>query len=274
MPYHVIFSGQSLGRCFMLTMYCSLTKTRLSSSGRYDAWCDRLEKFGLKLHVKKTEYLTTDEDESSSIRVNGIELPRTSVFKYLRSAIASDGGPLVEANSCVSAVWSKWRSLTVVLCDKRIPEWLSKIYRALLRLVAIYGAECWPVTKEIERRFGVMKTKMLWTVGVTRLDRLRNDSMRQRFGVTPIVKKLRETRLRWYGHVIRANVDTVRKTGLNLEVSGKRPRRRRRQRCLRTLHQDLKTARLHADQAFDREKWRQHSRRAEFICAQSAPFKK
>ncbi|VDP27447.1 unnamed protein product [Heligmosomoides polygyrus] len=55
------------------------------------AWCDRLARFGLKLNVKKTEYLTTDVNESGSIKINGIELARASMFKYLRSAVASDG---------------------------------------------------------------------------------------------------------------------------------------------------------------------------------------
>ncbi|VDO84276.1 unnamed protein product [Heligmosomoides polygyrus] len=42
-----------------------------------------------------------------------------------------------------------------------------------------------------------METKMLrWTAGVLRLDRVHNDSIRQRFGVTPIVEKLREACLR------------------------------------------------------------------------------
>ncbi|VDP14487.1 unnamed protein product [Heligmosomoides polygyrus] len=107
------------------------------------AWCDRLTRFGLKLNVKKTEYLTTDVNESGSIKINGTELARTSVFKFLRSAIASDGGLTVEVNSRVSAAWSKWRSLTGVLCDRKIPEHLkSKIYRAVVRPVAMYGAEC------------------------------------------------------------------------------------------------------------------------------------
>ncbi|VDO18768.1 unnamed protein product [Heligmosomoides polygyrus] len=82
--------------------------------------------FGLKLNVKKTEYLTTDVTESSSIKVNGIELPRTVVFKYLGSAVTSDGKLMIEVNSRVSAAWSKWRSLTGVLCDRKIPEYLSR----------------------------------------------------------------------------------------------------------------------------------------------------
>ena len=36
-----------------------------------------------------------------------------------------------------------------------------KIYRAVVRPVALYDCECWPVTKEIEHRLAVMETKML-----------------------------------------------------------------------------------------------------------------
>ncbi|VDO19279.1 unnamed protein product [Heligmosomoides polygyrus] len=113
----------------------------------------------------------------------------------------------VEVNSCVSAAWSKWRSLTGVLCDRKIPEHLkSNIYKAVVRPVAMSGAECWLVTKEVETRLSVMETKMLrWTAGVTRIDRIRNDAIRQKFGVAPISDKMREARLRWYGHVLRGD---------------------------------------------------------------------
>ncbi|PIO59033.1 hypothetical protein TELCIR_19516 [Teladorsagia circumcincta] len=152
-----------------------------------------------------------------------------------------------------------------VLCDKNISERLkSKIYRTVIRPVAIYGAECWPVTKEVEARLSVMETKMLRrTAGVTRADHIRNDAIRQRFGVAPIVDKVREARLRWYGHVLCAKDDSVRKISLSLDVSGKRPKGRPKQRWLDTLHTDLKSVNIHPDQAFDREKWRQHIRKAD-----------
>ncbi|VDO89136.1 unnamed protein product [Heligmosomoides polygyrus] len=64
-----------------------------------------------------------------------------------------------------------------------------------------------------------METKMLrWTAGVTRMDRIRNDAIRQKFGDAPIADKMREARLRWYGHVLREKEDGVRKIGLNIEV--------------------------------------------------------
>ncbi|XGW06746.1 hypothetical protein V3C99_016791 [Haemonchus contortus] len=71
-----------------------------------------------------------------------------------------------------------------------------------------------------------------WTAGVTRLDRISNDAIRERFGVAPIVDKMREARLRWYGHTLRAKNDSV-------------------------------PVNIHPDQAFNREKWRQHIRKAD-----------
>ncbi|VDP55854.1 unnamed protein product [Heligmosomoides polygyrus] len=100
------------------------------------------------------------------------------------------------------------------------------------------------------------------TLCSARLDRVRNATIRQRFGVALKSDRLREARLRWYGHVLRANDDAVRKIGLNLEVPGKRPRGRPKQRWLDTSHLDLKITDVYPDQAFDREKWRHHTRRA------------
>ena len=39
--------------------------------------------------------------------------------------------------------------------------------------------------------------------GYTRLDRIRNVVTRERVEVAPLEDKLRETRLRWFGHVMR-----------------------------------------------------------------------
>ncbi|VDO18840.1 unnamed protein product [Heligmosomoides polygyrus] len=55
-------------------------------------------------------------------------------------------------------------------------------------------------------------------------------------------EKMREARLRWYGHVLRGKKDSVRKVGLKFEVVGKRPRGRLKHRWSDTLHMDLKVA--------------------------------
>ena len=37
--------------------------------------------------------------------------------------------------------------------------------------------------------------------GFTRLDRIRNEVIREKLGVAPTEEKLKETKLRWFGHL-------------------------------------------------------------------------
>ncbi|KIH50643.1 hypothetical protein ANCDUO_19276 [Ancylostoma duodenale] len=116
----------------------------------------------------------------------------------------------------------------------------------------------------MERRISVMEMRMLrWMGGITQLDRISNQDVQQRFGVVAIADKLREERLRWFGHVLRADGDKVCRIGFDVEVSEKRPKGRPKQRWLDTLHADLKLARIHHDQAHDRALWRQRISKAD-----------
>uniref|UniRef100_A0A914XRS1 Reverse transcriptase domain-containing protein n=1 Tax=Plectus sambesii TaxID=2011161 RepID=A0A914XRS1_9BILA len=230
------------------------------------AWKDRLAHFGLRLNVQKTEYLTTNQIATTTIAVDGISLPKATAFKYLGSTITADGSIDADAKNRVNCAWLKWRASTGVLCDKRMPERLkSKIYRTVVRPVALYGSECWPVTAAIERQLAVMETRMLrWIAGLTQLDHVQNEDVRHRFKVTPITAKLHKRwRLAWYGHTLRADDVIVAKIGLNFTGPGRRPKGRPKQRWLNTLHGDLRAAGLHLDQARDRNKWRQKSIQAD-----------
>jgi len=46
-----------------------------------------------------------------------------------------------------------------------------------------------------------------WMRGNTRRDKVRNEDIRTKTGVAPIEEKMRETRLRWFGHVRRRSTD-------------------------------------------------------------------
>ena len=47
-----------------------------------------------------------------------------------------------------------------------------------------------------------------WIYGHTRRDKVRNDDIRDRLGVTPIEEKLVQHWLRWFGHVQRRPPET------------------------------------------------------------------
>jgi hypothetical protein len=78
----------------------------------------------------------------------------------------------------------------------------GKFYRTAIRLVMLYGAECWPTKRRHVQQLSVTEMRMLrWICGNTRRDRVRNDDIRERLGVAPIEEKLVQHRLRWFGHI-------------------------------------------------------------------------
>ena len=64
--------------------------------------------------------------------------------------------------------------------------------------------------------------------GVTKLDRIRNERIRGKTKVGEIFKKVQESRLKWYGHVLRRQEEYVGKIVIVMEVPGKRRRRQNR----------------------------------------------
>ncbi|EPB71706.1 hypothetical protein ANCCEY_09201 [Ancylostoma ceylanicum] len=120
----------------------------------------------------------------------------------------------------------KWRTTTGTLCDKKMPIRLKyKVYRTVVRPVVLHGTECWAATKVTKQVLHTMEMRMLrWSMGVTLKDKVSNEMVRSTFGVAPIIDKMREARLRWFGHVCRTEEESVAETALNLNVKGTRVR--------------------------------------------------
>ena len=72
----------------------------------------------------------------------------------------------------------------------------------------LYGAECWPVKNSHIQKLKVAEMRMLrWMCGLTRRNRVKNDVIQEKVGVASVEDKLREARLRWFGHVMRRGMD-------------------------------------------------------------------
>jgi len=102
-----------------------------------------------------------------------------------------------------------------------------------------------------------MEMRMLrWNLGLTRLDHVTNIDVRTQLKVAPITEKMRQARLRWYGHVMRRGEEAVVRTALRLEPAGRRPRGRPKKRWLDRINEDLRIVNLQPDDALDRTAWR------------------
>ena len=68
-----------------------------------------------------------------------------------------------------------------------------------------------------------------WICGKTLKDRIQNEHIREMVGVAPIEDKMRENRLRWFGHIQRRSLEApVRKSDLLTVYGNNRGRRRPR----------------------------------------------
>ena len=69
-------------------------------------------------------------------------LKQVEEFKYLGSVIAEEGGVEKAVRKRVKEAWNKWREVSGVILDRKIPLKLKmKVYKSIIRPVLLYGAE-------------------------------------------------------------------------------------------------------------------------------------
>ena len=64
-----------------------------------------------------------------------------------------------------------------------------------------------------------------WMCGHTMMNKIRSQKFREKFGVTPLSAKMRENRLRWFGHVKRKTYDAPVRRIESIIVEGTRSRK-------------------------------------------------
>lgn len=83
---------------------------------------------------------------STVLYPDNTQVPTVTQFKYLGSVITENGDMDEDVAHRVNVAWQKWRSVTGVLCDTRMPvRTKGKVYKTAVRPAMIYGAECWTV---------------------------------------------------------------------------------------------------------------------------------
>ena len=94
----------------------------------------------------------------------------------------------------------------------------------------MYGAETWGMRSAERRNVNVLEMKCLrCLVGVSRMDRVRNEEVHRRAGIEwELASRADQRVLRWFGHVERMDEYCMARRVLMSEVSGERVRGRPR----------------------------------------------
>ncbi|XP_075990249.1 uncharacterized protein LOC142985892 [Anticarsia gemmatalis] len=161
------------------------------------SWKHQLQTGGLELSVAKTQFMSLNEpgpNDNSPISIDGQLVAMCDQYKYLGNMMHSSGNLECNIQHRIAAVWLKWREVTGVICDKRMPVKLKGlVYKTIIRPVLMYGSETWAVTQKNVHTIQVAEMKMLrWMCGVTRLDKIGNEYVRGSLGVRDIADKIQE----------------------------------------------------------------------------------
>ena len=197
-------------------------------------------------------------------------------IQYVDVIISEKGGSEEAVRARVSATWGKWRDLSGVISDKKMPRKFNiKLYVTVVRPVLLYGAECWTFKKKEEQILKNIEIKMLRRIkGVILKDKVKSVDTRKQPGINSIQGKVREMRLRWYGHMQRMEETNEVRAIVDMMVSEKRPRARPKWRCMDYVRRDMLELRIIPEDAQNRTFWKSRIRAGDPTLWEKAKKKK
>ena len=95
-----------------------------------------------------------------------------------------------------------------------------------------------------------------FSLGVTRMDKIRNEYIRGTAQLERFGEKTREARLRWYGHLRKKDDGYIGRRMLRMEFPGKRKRGMPKRRFMDVVKEDMAEFEVMEEDTEDRNNWR------------------
>ena len=180
-----------------------------------------------------------------------------SRFCYLGNMIDAGGGAEAAVTARIRSGWKKFRELAPFLTFRAPPPKVKgKVYAACIRKCMTYGSETWSLKSDSAQRLERTEMRMVrWMCGTSLREKQRGEDLLQSMGLTKITDEIRQSRLRWYGHVVRREESHWLKKAWRFEVVGPRPRGRPRKTWDETLAEDLRLSNLANVDVRNRTEW-------------------
>ena len=212
---------------------------------------------GLTMHKDKTKYMT-NFDTNIDIVIENHKLEKVENYKYLGQTLRMKDTSREEIMSRIKAGWRSFGMYKDILTDNNIAMSLRRrVYNQCILTTMTYGAETWTTTNELNNKLittqRAMERKM---VHLTIRDKVNHNKIREKTKVKDIIEKIKETKWRWAGHVLRVqdNRWTRRLTEWQPRT-GKRKRGRQKKRWRDDITAHMGTA-TWTRVARERDKWK------------------
>ena len=224
-----------------------LSTTRSQMQTKMERLKNFAQQTGLVINKKKTEAMMVNvSPETPPLSLNGELITSVEDFTYLGSVISKDNG----AQKDIQARLNKARGAFARLR----PIWKSKtyshktkmhIYNSNVKIVLLYGAECWRVTQKDMEKVEVFHNSCLRRIyNIFWPNKISNEALYERAGSYSIVSEIKRRRLRWLGHVLRMPQHRIPKVALRWTPPGKRKRGRPKHTWRRTVIDELDEMKL------------------------------
>ena len=137
--------------------------------------------------------------------------------------VAANGGCESDVVHRMNEGYRAWGVLKSVLSNGGLRIKAKKcLLEGVIVPTALYGAEAWGMRSVERRKVNVLEMKCLRSlVGVSRMDRVRNEQVSRRAGIKmELASRVDQRVLRWFGHMERMDDYRMARRVLMAEVSG------------------------------------------------------
>ena len=98
-----------------------------------------------------------------------------------------------------------------------------RIHNITAKATLKFGSESWVLKKREEQRLGATQMKFLrHLLGITKLDKEKNQCIREKTGAENIVKEIKQHQEKWLQHIQRMDTNRIPKQALQYKPKGRR----------------------------------------------------
>lgn len=160
---------------------------------------------GLTMNASKTKIMTNDEEVQ--IQLGQVNIEYVQQYTYLGQTISPHSNTEAEIKRRIGLAWRKFWSLKFILLDKRQKTSIKvEILEKCIFPALLYGCQTWSMTERQKLALRVCQRRMERKIlHISLRERIRNDDLRRRTGMTDVVEIATNQKWRWGGHVARMN---------------------------------------------------------------------
>ncbi|GMT28689.1 hypothetical protein PFISCL1PPCAC_19986 [Pristionchus fissidentatus] len=181
---------------------------------------------GLEVNASKTVLLTSCSTTRAPITIDGQVFKFVEFTTYLGGRISLPLNPSEEVEYRIRLGWAAWSKLHHLLASRILPmKTKRRLFDSCILPTVLYGSEVWALRSSDKERLNVTLRKMeRRMIGVTLLDRMRNERLREITQIRDWNKEALKRKAKWALKIRRMEINHwTRATTMWTPYNWKRP---------------------------------------------------